>query len=359
MASGDLADFIANVSGEGQLAVEENLGNGYVRLRVAEAERRQAKHDIRSVEDIVIEMLRNARDAHAKKIFLASTREGNTRKLVFIDDGDGIPQNMQEAIFEPRVTSKLETMIMDSWGVHGRGMALYSIRENTKDVHVASSAPSFGSAISVTVDLEELPERTDQSTQPLLGSDEQGKICVSSGPHNIMRAVAEFALDEKDKLAVTLGSPAEIISTLVFDGKEMLETEGLAFCANPQDLPVVARAAAAVDAADLTSIAGSLGLEISERTAHRILSGQIDPLAPFLDGLLSDSSAKNASKENDMFKDYRGLKVSRDDLERFSRSLKRSFSVLSDRYFVHLCDEPKIRVGKDAITVKFPIEKDM
>ena len=30
--------------------------------------------DIRSTEDIVIEMLRNARDAHAKSIFLAVSR---------------------------------------------------------------------------------------------------------------------------------------------------------------------------------------------------------------------------------------------------------------------------------------------
>ena len=63
--SNDLIAFIASMSGEGNLRVEENLGDGYVKLRVSEAERRQAKHDIQSVEDIVIEMLRNARDAGA------------------------------------------------------------------------------------------------------------------------------------------------------------------------------------------------------------------------------------------------------------------------------------------------------
>ena len=54
----ELISFIASMSGEGNLRVEENLGEGYVRLRVSEAERRQAKHDIQHVEDIVIEMLR-------------------------------------------------------------------------------------------------------------------------------------------------------------------------------------------------------------------------------------------------------------------------------------------------------------
>ena len=71
----ELISFIASMSGEGNLRVEENLGEGYVRLRVSEAERRQAKHDIQHVEDIVIEMLRNARDAGADKVYLATTKE--------------------------------------------------------------------------------------------------------------------------------------------------------------------------------------------------------------------------------------------------------------------------------------------
>ena len=65
--SDDLLGFVASMGGERALRVEENLGEGYVRLRVAEAERRQAKHDVRCVEDIVIEMLRNARDAGARQ----------------------------------------------------------------------------------------------------------------------------------------------------------------------------------------------------------------------------------------------------------------------------------------------------
>ena len=69
MAGSDngLVGFVASMGGERNLRVEENLGEGYVRLRVAEAERRQAKHDIRCVEDIVIEMLRNSRDAGAER----------------------------------------------------------------------------------------------------------------------------------------------------------------------------------------------------------------------------------------------------------------------------------------------------
>ena len=94
----DLISFIASMSGESNLRVEENLGEGFVRLRVAEAERRQAKHDIQHVEDIVIEMLRNARDAGAANIYLATSKEEGVRTLLFFDDGCGIPSDMHERI---------------------------------------------------------------------------------------------------------------------------------------------------------------------------------------------------------------------------------------------------------------------
>ena len=99
MADEALEAFIENVCGDSHLRVEDDLGDGFVRLRSAEAERRQAAHDIRSTEDIVIEMLRNARDAHAKSIFLAVSREGQRRRLVMVDDGDGVPPSMHERIF--------------------------------------------------------------------------------------------------------------------------------------------------------------------------------------------------------------------------------------------------------------------
>lgn len=155
----ELISFIASMSGEGNLRVEENLGEGYVRLRVSEAERRQAKHDIQHVEDIVIEMLRNARDAGADKVYLATTKEEGVRTLLFLDNGSGVPQDMQERIFDARVTSKLESMKMDRWGVHGRGMALFSIRQNTDEARVVTSGVDLGSAFKVCVATDRLGER--------------------------------------------------------------------------------------------------------------------------------------------------------------------------------------------------------
>ena len=156
MGDDALRDFITQVSGDRYLRVEEDLGSGFVRLNSAEAERRQAKHDIRCVEDIVIEMLRNARDAGANAIFVATSREGDVRQLTVLDNGSGVPDHMRERIFEPRVTSKLETMVMDTWGVHGRGMALYSVRENVEDARVLSSAPGKGTAIKIVADATQI-----------------------------------------------------------------------------------------------------------------------------------------------------------------------------------------------------------
>jgi len=88
MTSDDsLLSFVSSVSGDQYVKVEETLGDGFVRLKVSEAERRQAKHDIRTFEDVVVEALRNSRDAHARRIYVACSREGDTRTLTVIDDG--------------------------------------------------------------------------------------------------------------------------------------------------------------------------------------------------------------------------------------------------------------------------------
>ena len=193
----DLLGFVASMGGERSLRVEENLGEGYVRLRVAEAERRQAKHDIRCIEDVVIEMLRNSRDAGAKHIYVATSREGDLRTLVILDDGSGIPDDMQSRVFEARVTSKLESVHMDRWGVHGRGMALYSVKENALSAEVVSSGIGKGSSIRVTTSASALSERADQSTWPSTTVDDNGQLICERGPHNIIRTCCEFAIEER------------------------------------------------------------------------------------------------------------------------------------------------------------------
>ena len=259
-----LTTFVESVCGDSHLRVEADLGDGFVRLRSAEAERRQAAHDIRSTEDIVIEMLRNARDAHAKSIFLAVSREGQRRRLVMIDDGDGVPAAMHERIFEPRVTSKLDSMHMDKWGIHGRGMALYSIAVNAETARVVASDAGKGAALFVETNLDKLGEKTDQSSFPVFERTESGSIAVR-GPKNILRTACEFA-GEAD--------------------------------ARPAARPAKAPAG-----------------------------------------------------------DARGLRIAPEDLESFSRRVACAFSDLARDYYLESAVKPDVRVGKDGVHIRIPVEK--
>ncbi len=353
-----LIDFVSQVSGEAFLKVEENLGDGYVRLRISEAERRQAKHDIRSVEDIVVELLRNSRDAHAQRIFLASSREGDVRQLAFIDDGVGVPLGMHDRIFEPRVTSKLDTMVMDRWGVHGRGMALFSIRSNATTARVASSDTHKGTSVQIVTHASDLTERADQSTWPTVEKGEDGSLAVARGPHNIVRRVVEFAV-ENPGIDLYLGSPAEIVATLIAVARGALDSSELLF-ADVAKLAVWQRPAAASDASELVEVADGLGLAISERTAHRVLNGQVAPVGSVLRAVAGPLEPRVAETpvQADIYRDRRGLKIHHTDLADFRRDLQKAFEVISERYYLHLKCEPRIAVGRDEIRVRFDVEKD-
>jgi hypothetical protein len=357
-ASTDLLGFVSSMGGDRALRVEENLGEGYVRLRVAEAERRQAKHDIRCVEDVVIEMLRNSRDAGARNIYVATAREGDLRTITMLDDGSGIPQDMQEHVFEARVTSKLESVHMDRWGVHGRGMALYSVKENAVSAGVVSSAPGKGSSIRIVTDATSLAEKADQSTWPTTGENDDGEFTCVRGPHNIVRTCCEFALEERGTCEVYLGSPAEIAATARARAPQSVDGADLLFIDSLDELPVLERLRAAADASELLRVAKSLGLEMSERTAHRIVSGQIRPLRSAVSKLTHKADANGGRpRDVDLARDRRQLKPSKDDILEFSRLMERDFAFMAERYYLELAHDPKVKVGKGKITVTFDVSQ--
>jgi hypothetical protein len=357
MSPDDLLEFITTVSGDAYLKVEERLGDGYVVLRVSEAERRQAKHDIRSVEDIVVELLRNSRDAHAQKIFFATGREGDRRTLVIVDDGIGIPPAMQDRVFEPRVTSKLDTMVMDQWGVHGRGMALFSIRSNAAEARVTASEPHRGTSVTVVADTTDLPEKSDQSTWPTVERDEAGELAVTRGPHNIVRRIVEFAL-ECPGIDLYVGTPTEVLATMSELAKSSMDSSELLFADDRSRFELWQRPAAAADAEDLVGIAESLGLPISERTAHRVIASELEPLRTVRDRVCKVERKVAEQAKPDIYRDRRGLKIHHTDLAQFRSELEHAFDAISERYYVHLRSEPKISVGRDEIRVRFEIDKE-
>ncbi|PKQ17441.1 MAG: ATP-binding protein [Actinobacteria bacterium HGW-Actinobacteria-7] len=351
-----LLNFVASVSGDAYLKVEENLGDGFVVLKVSEAERRQAKHDIRSVEDIVVELLRNSRDAHAQRIFLATGRDGDQRTITVIDDGVGVPLAMQQRIFDPRVTSKLETMVMDRWGVHGRGMALFSIKSNTSEARLLASGLHKGASIGVVADAATLTERSDQSTWPSLEKDESGVVRVARGPHNIVRRTVEFSL-EHPGIDVFIGSPSEVLSTLVMLARFEMDESELLFCEDLKRLPVWQRPGAAADAGELADTAAEVGLGVSERTAHRVLAGEITPLRSVL-STASGAVEPAGPSAPDIYRDRRGLKIHHSDLAAFRSELESAFDAIAEKYYLHLRCEPKITVGREDIRVRFEVDKE-
>lgn len=343
-SSNDLLGFVSSLGGGDGLRVEENLGEGFVRLRVSEAERRQAKHDIRCVEDAVIELLRNSRDAGARRIFVATGKDGSTRTTTVLDDGVGIPRDMWARVFDARVTSKLESMKTDRWGVHGRGMALFSISQNVKSARVMDSAPGCGTSICVVSDSNSLQERADQSTWPAAHM-ESGKLVLGTGPHNIVRTCCEFACEEGSSLNVYVGSAAQVVAailTRIPDSDESLVgAQGR--------LSVFGRLRQASGPRELAKVACELGLDMSERTAQRVVSGDID--APrdvwhTLQGKRQPAGAAITTGQG-----LGGGRMSQSDLEELAKNVRSDVAPILERYYSSVVGTPVVRVRGSKITI--------
>jgi len=350
-----ILDLVARVAGDEVLQVEEDLGAGFVRLNTAEAERRQAKHDIRKVEDIIIEMMRNSRDAGARHIFIASTKIDKLRLLSVIDDGEGVPERLADRIFEARVTSKLTSILEDEWGVHGRGMALYSITQNTQKMTLVASGTGLGAAFALEVDTDTLGERADQSTWPKVDRDEEGQPQCTTGPKNLLRHIAEFALAHP-KLKIYVGSPNEILATLVAHGQQRLAVHQDGATGELAALPHCLRPADAHDPASLAVCAQSLGLDVSTRSAYRIENEEIAPLEDVYSALTKTLQPQRTNI--DLAQDQRGLKIEQQDLSEFACEVEKAFDALAEKYYLSCHSNPKVSVKKNTLTIRLEFEKE-
>lgn len=355
MGDRSLQDFVEEVNGESHLRVEHDFGDGFVRLRTSEAERRQAAQDIQCSEHIVLELLRNSRDAHAAHVFMAVSKEGQKRCITVIDDGDGIPESMHAHVFEPRVTSKLDTSHMDAWGLHGRGMALFSIAENAESAFVVTSESGLGCAMKVETNLERLPEKTDQSGFPRFELDSNGTVNVR-GPRNILRTACEFAIESRDSCSVLVGSPAEIAASIYAYGKSTLSAIDRAFCKDISQLPLVKRLATASDPVDFANVAASLGLELSARTARRIMDGQVEDVEPLLEMITIEQpgrSSKGSGRRKPTKRAH--VKIQRADSDAFAKEVGASFESLAEQYYLEADVVPTARVASGQLVITIPL----
>ncbi|MBM3699936.1 MAG: sensor histidine kinase [Actinobacteria bacterium] len=297
----DYNRFLSDLNITAHLKVEEDLGSGYVRLKISEAERRQALQDIKCIEDIVLECLRNSRDAKSKNIFIATKKiSDKTRHLYIIDDGAGIPDKFHKLIFQSRVTSKLENAVRDPYGFHGRGMALFSIKLNVEKICISYSGPAKGTAIFIEADTGKITEKKDQSAMPVIKKN-PGSITIEGGVNNIARILMEFSLQNPD-INIFYGSPTQIVSTMIANSKfnkNACNIKDLKEIISRPGLKITDFVAIASNYAILGQVLKEyFNMNISERAIQRIFYGEIQQLNSFkvyLDMFLRNESASRIS----------------------------------------------------------------
>jgi Histidine kinase-, DNA gyrase B-, and HSP90-like ATPase len=228
-----------------------DLGAGFARLTGVEGARRGPSR-ITHVEDALAELLRNARDAGARNVLVASTlTRRRFRTLTVLDDGHGIPDPYADLVFDPGVTTRHLDPVVDAQftSPHGAGLSLYHIRQVALAAEVLS--PSRPTAIRATFDTQVLPERALQSeTRP--------------SKSNLRSVVQTFArhLPPEHHTDAYYGPPARVLSTLLHN--HIIQTNS--------------------GTRGLTNVADRLGLGLSLRTVQRVLRGEVAPLSPVSTG---------------------------------------------------------------------------
>lgn len=235
-----------------------DLGAGFARLAGTEGLRR-TPGSLRSVEDALFELLRNARDAGASNIFVSSILKSRRyRHLTVLDDGHGIPETHAHLVFEPGVTTRHLAPVPEpvsgptpTASSHGAGLALHHIRQASVSAEVLSA--SSPTSIRAVFDTRlALPEKRLQSTTKPSGS-------------NLLAVLSRFSRatnDSQKPPRLYHGSPATILSRLLYN-----------HIIHPK----------ARTSVELRERGASLGLEVSLRTAQRVLAGAVAP-AGELDG---------------------------------------------------------------------------
>jgi hypothetical protein len=238
-----------------------DLGAGFARLTGVEGARRTPSR-ISYVEDALLELLRNARDAGATGIYVASTLKNKRyRTLTVIDDGHGIPDSHRDLILEPGVTTRhLDPVTFPEdppAAPHGSGLSLYQI--NTRSLATRVLSASNPTSIQTTLDTTTLPERALQST-------------TRPSKSNLRATLLDFTTSTNrhtKTLNTYYGSPARILATLLHD--RIIPTK--------------------VGIEGLRKAAVGLGLEVSTRSVRRVLRGEVRPEEAISKGEVVGTSA--------------------------------------------------------------------
>jgi hypothetical protein len=233
-----------------------DLGAGFARLTGVEGARRGPSR-ITYVEDALLELVRNARDAGAARIYVASTlKDRRFRTLTVIDDGHGIPESHRDLILEPGVTTRHLNPVTEPGdpSTHGAGLSLYQIKNHSVETRVLST--SSPTSIQATFDTNTIPERTLQSTTRPSNSNLRATLERFTATTNA----------QSPRLHSYYGPPARILTTLLLH--RIIQNER--------------------DSAGLREAANGLGLGVSVRSVQRILRGEVLPIEDLSGGELGE-----------------------------------------------------------------------
>ena len=152
----------------------------------------------------------------------------------------------------------------------------------------------------------------------------------------------------------------EIAATLYAYGMATLSSVDRVFCRDWHELPLEKRLATSADPEQFSEIAREMGLEVSSRSARRIIDGAICELDPVLDRITianQKSPSVKQGKKPARFGDERGVKLGKEDAALLADSLKEAFADIAERYYLEDDVEPVVRSFKDRIVVTIPVVK--
>ena len=252
-----------------------DIGAGFARLAGAEGARRSPSR-IFSVEDALLELLRNSRDAGARSIYVASTlRNRRYRTLTVLDDGTGMPKSHVDLVFEPGVTTRHLTPVLrqNDHSPHGAGLSLHHIKNAAVDARIASN--SHPTSVTVTFDTGHTPERSLQS--------------ATRTSHSNLRATLLRFLENTPNIHIYHAPPARILATLIKNRiihKRKIDRSE-----------------------DVKEVGDSLGLGVSIRTAQRIVRGELGD-ARSITSMSPDSNGGSKSKAESKSPAKSGVNIS-------------------------------------------------
>ena len=121
------------------------------------------------------------------------------------------------------------------------------------------------------------------------------------------------------------------------------------------DIPVCNRLSCAADATELISLAHTLGLDISERTAHRIRSHHIKPLRSARVRLEHKPQPQPVV---DIFSRDTSIHVSDADKQTLLHEVEACVERFSRKYYLREVGEPQLRITGGKISLHFTVEHD-